>query len=103
MGFSLFLLAAYVAFDAGKALLEREKPDASVVSIVLTAVSIAVMFWLAAAKRRTAALLGSSALRADDTHYRKKSKSCRYSCSTRFSNSDASASLDDGNIARPDF
>jgi cation diffusion facilitator family transporter len=65
VGASLFLLAAYVAFDAGKALLERERPDSSTVGIVLAAVSIAVMFWLAGAKRRTAALLGSSAMRAD--------------------------------------
>ena len=65
VGISLFLLAAYVIFDAGKALLERERSEASLPGIVLAAVSIAVMYWLAAAKRRTAALLGSSALRAD--------------------------------------
>ena len=65
VGLSLILLAAYVAFDAVKALVERERPDASLVGIALTTVSIAVMFWLAAAKRRAAAALGSSALRAD--------------------------------------
>ena len=65
VGLSLFALAAYVVFDAGKALFARERPDSSLIGIVLTAVSIGVMFWLAAAKRRTAAALGSSALRAD--------------------------------------
>jgi divalent metal cation (Fe/Co/Zn/Cd) transporter len=65
VGVSLFLLAAYVTLDAVKALVERERPDASLVGIVLTTISVAVMFWLAAAKRRAAAALGSSALRAD--------------------------------------
>ena len=62
---SLFLLAAYVAFDAVKALVTGERPESSVVGIFLTAVSVAVMFWLAAAKRRAADALKSSALRAD--------------------------------------
>ena len=62
---SLFLLAAWVAFDAARALLERERPSASLTGIVLTSVSIFVMLWLARAKRRTAAGLGSRALEAD--------------------------------------
>lgn len=62
---SLFGLAAWIAFDAVRSLLEREKPEASLVGIVLTAVSIGVMIWLARAKRRTAAGLGSRALEAD--------------------------------------
>ena len=62
---SLFLLSVYVAFDAVKALVQQERPESSLVGIVLSAVSIAVMFWLASAKRRAAATLGSSALRAD--------------------------------------
>jgi len=62
---SLFALAAWVAFDAVRSLLDREKPEASLVGILLTAVSIGVMIWLAQAKRRTAAGLGSRALEAD--------------------------------------
>lgn len=62
---SLFLLAAYVAFDAGKALWLEEKPEASAVGIALTAVSLVVMRWLAAAKRRAAGALGSRAMAAD--------------------------------------
>jgi cation diffusion facilitator family transporter len=65
VGLSLFLLAAYVTFDAAKALIMGERPDSSLVGIVLSAVSIVVMFWLAAAKKRAAATLRSSALRAD--------------------------------------
>ncbi len=62
---SLFALAAWVAFDAARALLEREEPRASWVGIGLTTVSIFVMIWLARAKRHTAAGLGSRALEAD--------------------------------------
>ncbi len=62
---SLFLLAAYVAIDAAHALWARERPDPSAVGIALTAVSIVAMQWLARAKRRAAARLGSRALEAD--------------------------------------
>lgn len=62
---SLVALAAYVTFDAGKTLWTRERPDVSFVGIGLTAVSLAVMQWLARAKRRVAAALGSRAMAAD--------------------------------------
>ena len=62
---SLFLLAAYVAVEAGLALWNREQPDPSPVGIALTLVSIVVMLWLGRAKRRAAAGLGSRALEAD--------------------------------------
>lgn len=65
VGFSFFALAAYIVFDAVTALLNQERPDASPVGIALTTVSIGVMLWLARAKRRTAAELGSRALAAD--------------------------------------
>lgn len=65
VGLSLFLLAAYIAGDAALALWRHEIPTRSLVGIVLTVVSIAVMLWLARAKRRTAAALGSRALAAD--------------------------------------
>jgi len=65
VGFSFFALAAYIVLDAGTTLLNQERPDASPVGIALTAVSIGAMLWLARAKRRTAAELGSRALAAD--------------------------------------
>ncbi|MFP5356790.1 MAG: cation transporter, partial [Gemmatimonadota bacterium] len=42
-----------------------QAPDASPIGIGLTALSIAVMLWLARAKRRTGEALGSRALLAD--------------------------------------
>lgn len=65
VGISFFALAAYVAFDAATSLLNQERPDVSVVGMVLASVSIGVMLWLARAKRRAAADLGSRALAAD--------------------------------------
>lgn len=65
VGGAFFILAVYIAFDAVTTLFAQEKPEASPVGIVLTAVSIAVMLWLARAKRRVAASLGSRALAAD--------------------------------------
>jgi divalent metal cation (Fe/Co/Zn/Cd) transporter len=65
VGVSLFLLAAYIVFDAGTALAGREVPEPSPVGIALTSVSIVVMLWLSRAKRRAAAALNSRALAAD--------------------------------------
>ena len=65
VGLSLFLLAAYITIDAVLALWRREVPTQSVVGMALTTVSIGVMLWLARAKRRVAAALGSRALAAD--------------------------------------
>jgi divalent metal cation (Fe/Co/Zn/Cd) transporter len=62
---SFFVLGAYIAFDAITSLLGGERPEASPVGIALTALSIAVMLWLARAKRRVAGELGSRALAAD--------------------------------------
>jgi divalent metal cation (Fe/Co/Zn/Cd) transporter len=62
---SLFLLAAYIAFEAAKALIIREKPDPTMAGIAITSLSLTVMWWLARAKRRTARGLGSRALEAD--------------------------------------
>ena len=62
---SLFLLAAWVAFDAARSLWEQERPKASQLGIALTTVSMSVMLWLGRAKRRAAAALGSRALEAD--------------------------------------
>ena len=65
VGVAFLVLAAYVALEAVGALVGREEPDASPVGMALTAVSIAVMLWLARAKRRTGEALGSRALIAD--------------------------------------
>jgi len=65
VGASFLILAAYVAFDAGKSLILREPPDASYVGITLSALSLVVMPLLARAKRRVAADLNSRAMQAD--------------------------------------
>jgi Cation efflux family len=65
VGASLFALAAYIAVDALHALWTGERPSPSIVGMVLTAISIVVMQWLARAKRRAAARLSSRALEAD--------------------------------------
>lgn len=65
VGASLLLLAAYVAFDAGKSLILREPPESSYVGIGLSALSLIVMPLLARAKRRVAAEINSRALQAD--------------------------------------
>ena len=62
---SLFLLAAWIAFDAAQTLWQREHPDFSAVGVALTSVSLVVMLWLARAKRRVGRELGSRAMEAD--------------------------------------
>jgi divalent metal cation (Fe/Co/Zn/Cd) transporter len=62
---SLFVLALYVAADAIRTLWSGERPASSVVGVALTATSLAVMWWLARAKRRAARALGSRAMEAD--------------------------------------
>ncbi len=65
VGASFLVLAAYVAFDAGKSLLLREPPDESYIGIGLAILSLLVMPVLARAKRQVAANLNSRALAAD--------------------------------------
>ena len=65
VGISFLALAAYVSVEASLTLLGSERPQGSPIGIVLTAVSLAVMLWLARAKRRTGRELGSRALIAD--------------------------------------
>ena len=62
---SLWLLALYVAADATHALIDGERPSASAVGVALLVVSIAVMKWLANAKRAVARALHSHAMEAD--------------------------------------
>jgi len=65
VGLSFLLLTAYVAVGSIKSLVAREKPERSLVGIGIATLSILVMPWLARQKRRTAAPLNSTALRAD--------------------------------------
>jgi divalent metal cation (Fe/Co/Zn/Cd) transporter len=65
VGVAFLLLAAYVTFEAAAALVQGERPDASPLGVAITALSIPVMLWLAAAKRRVGRALRSRALIAD--------------------------------------
>lgn len=64
-GALLLALGAYLIIDALRQLATGDRPDASLVGVVLTALSLVVMPLLARAKLRAAAALGSRALRAD--------------------------------------
>ncbi len=65
VGISFLILAAYVAFDAIRHLLVHEPPKTSLIGIGLSVVSLIIMPLLARAKRRSAANLGSRAMKAD--------------------------------------
>lgn len=65
IGISFLLLGAYVAFDAISDLVNQERPDTSIVGLILTALSLIVMPVLARKKKRVADALDSNAARAD--------------------------------------
>ena len=65
VGLSLFLLAGYVVVEAAKDLFHRERPEPTFAGIIITAISMVAMAWLARAKRRAAAALASRAMEAD--------------------------------------
>lgn len=65
VGGSFFLLAAYVACGAGRSLLLQEPPETSWPGVVIAALSLVVMPWLARRKRAVARELDSRALVAD--------------------------------------
>jgi divalent metal cation (Fe/Co/Zn/Cd) transporter len=65
VGASLLALAAYVAVEAALTLWTGDRPAVSWIGVAVTAISLGVMWWLARAKRRAAAALGSRALEAD--------------------------------------
>jgi len=58
---SFFLLAPYIAVDAGLALASGRHPEVSVVGMALAATSLLICPWLGLAKRRVGARLGSAA------------------------------------------
>lgn len=65
VGAAFFALAVYVGGQAIYDLVTRSAPEASSLGIGLAAVSVIVMPWLAARKRRLAATLDSRSLEAD--------------------------------------
>lgn len=65
VGITFFLLSAYVAYEAGMTLWQREAPQASVPGLILAICSAAVMPFLGLRKRHVAQHLGSKALAAD--------------------------------------
>jgi divalent metal cation (Fe/Co/Zn/Cd) transporter len=64
-GALLFVLAAYVVASAAYGLWVREGQEFSTPGLVIAALAIPVMWWLARAKMRVANQIGSRALRAD--------------------------------------
>ena len=62
---SFALLAAYVGVEATRDLVGGHEPEASAAGVVLAALSLAVMPFLARAKRKLAPALGSAAAVAD--------------------------------------
>ena len=67
MGLSFFALAAYVASESVRALVDGHAASPSPVGIGLAAASLAVMPFLSWAQRRTGRALGSNAVVADST------------------------------------
>ena len=65
IGICFLVLAAYVLIDASRTLLAGDRPNESIIGIVVAAGSLVVMPVLARAKRRIAAQLTSSALTAE--------------------------------------
>jgi divalent metal cation (Fe/Co/Zn/Cd) transporter len=65
IGICFLALAAYVAADAARSLLTRERPEESPIGIVIATLSLVVMPLLWRAKRRVAFAMGSGALAAE--------------------------------------
>jgi len=65
VGWTFFVLGAYVLAGSARKLWLGERPEASAIGIAITVVSLMVMPALYVAKRRTAAGLGSRSLAAD--------------------------------------
>jgi divalent metal cation (Fe/Co/Zn/Cd) transporter len=65
IGVAFLVLAAFVAVDSIRSLVRQQEPDASIVGIVLTSLSLLVMRWLARSKRHVGIAMGSRAVEAD--------------------------------------
>jgi divalent metal cation (Fe/Co/Zn/Cd) transporter len=62
---TFFVLAGYVVIEGVRELIEGSAPNTSIVGIVLTGVSIVVMPWLAAAKKKAGQAMNSRLVMAD--------------------------------------
>lgn len=67
---TFFVLALYVGFESVRDLVEQEKPDKSIIGIVLNIVALAVMVPVARAKRQAGEALGNDVLIADSAETR---------------------------------
>jgi divalent metal cation (Fe/Co/Zn/Cd) transporter len=65
IGVSFMVIAAYVGVEAVHSLVGGDRPEVSIIGIVLSAVTLATMPPLAAAKTRVAHQLGSAATRSE--------------------------------------
>ena len=65
VGWSFFVLAAYVLFEASRKLVTREVPEPSLFGIIIAATSLVVMPVLFVAKQKTGRSMGSRSLLAD--------------------------------------
>lgn len=65
IGWSFFLLAAYVGYEAVEKLWNREAPDRSIPGIILACCSLAIMPFLAMKKRQVSREINSGAMAAD--------------------------------------
>ena len=65
VGYTFFVLGAYILYEAGRTLYLAEAPDPSLIGIVITSLSLVVMPVLFYAKHRTGQRLQSHSLVAD--------------------------------------
>jgi divalent metal cation (Fe/Co/Zn/Cd) transporter len=65
VGVSLFVLAGYIGLEATLALYQKERPTQTVIGVIITSLSLIVMWFLARAKRRVARAIESRAMEAD--------------------------------------
>lgn len=65
IGYTFFLLAIYVLYESGGKLIRHEHPEATIIGIIIAALSLLIMPGLGLLKLNIAKQLGSRALRAD--------------------------------------
>jgi divalent metal cation (Fe/Co/Zn/Cd) transporter len=65
VGFCFLALAAYITYDSASSLIRHERPEKSVVGILLAVSSVIVMPLLARAKRHIGNAIASDAMKAD--------------------------------------
>jgi divalent metal cation (Fe/Co/Zn/Cd) transporter len=65
IGVTFLVLAAFVAVESLRSLIDQHKPGVSAAGIILAVLSIAVMLWLAGSKRQVGIAMGSKSVQAD--------------------------------------